>query len=306
MSTSLKKQLANSVITDSNPSVNLEDIREEILFTEKEMIQLREDFDNLSDQELSEKYPNLTREWIPDDQLSLFKKKLTYVFEQSIVYLEIGGHSTDGKGELVKSDLRYHHLPNTVESTILTLRNDVAPKTNRPTNDLESADPYLWVWENDEDEWKQINIRRVHHIFDMQLRKWHPNQHWLCNKLERFTANIKYYENLDDAKAHHPLYTNSPLDIRTKTTTVTLDPKLMPSIPEQEMAEAEPIGARWNLENKVKFWDIENEEWLTIATHQIYDMEVNEEKIASTDIKHKKPSNWRQLRDGIDKEPKYD
>jgi len=305
--TIVKTKIFNDIaVYSENLAVDIENIREEILFTSDEMAQLRNDFDTLSDQELADKYPNLTREWIPDDQLSLFKKKLVYLFEQSIVYLDVGGYSPGGKGPLVKSDLRYHHLPNTVESTILTLRNDLAPKTNRPFNDLESADPYLWVWENDDNEWKQINIRRIHHIFDMFLRKWYPNQFWLCEKLDRFTASIKYYENYDDAVNHHPLYSKTPLDVRTKTTTVTLDPSLMPELPQQEMAESEPIEARWDLNNKVKFWDTENKQWLTLSTYQILDMEVNEEKIPSTDEKHKKPSNWRQLRDGIDKFPKYD
>lgn len=312
------QNIKNNLIFDiaEDASINIEELSSSVLFTPEQAKQLVIDFDTLSDQELSEKYPDITREWIPDDQLSLYKKKLVYLLEQSIAYFDIGGYSSDGKGPLVKSDLRHHHLPNTVESTILTLRNDIVPVGNRPKNDLESAEPFIWAWENDEDEWKKINIRRVHHMFDMQLRKWHPNQHWLLDKLSRWTATIKYYDNLVDAENHHPMYTSTPLDIRTKTTTVTLDPKLMPSAPEQDVAAEEPINAKWDLYNKITLWDVENKTWVTLSAFQILDMEVLEDKTPppppddgmdhSLKPKNKKPSNWRNLRDGIDKIPQYD
>lgn len=310
----LKNNLVFNISDETG--IDLESLSSSVLFTSEEMKQVEYDFDNLSDQELADKYPDITREWIPDENLSLFKKKLVYLLEQSIAYFDIGGFSPDGNGPMVKSDLRFHHLPNSVESTILTLRSDIVPTGNRPANDLESPEPYIWAWENDDDEWKKINIRRVHHMFDMQLRKWHPNQHWLLDKLSRWTATIKYYDRLEDAEAHHPLYTSNPLDIRTKTTTVTLDPKLMPQAPEQEVAQEEPLNAKWDLYNKINLWDVENEQWISICSFQILDMDVLEDKVPppppddgqdhSLKPKNKKPSNWRQLRDGIDKIPQYD
>jgi hypothetical protein len=286
------------------------------LFTPEVIKQLIIDFDTLTDQELADKYPDITREWIPDESISLYKKKLVYLLEQSIVYFDVGGYSPDGILPPVKSDLRHHHLPNTVESTILTLRRDIIPSSNQPKNDLDSTDPHIWAWENDDEEWKKINIRRVHHMFDMQLRKWHPNQLWLVEKLSRWTATIKYYEHIKDAERHHPLYTADPLEIRTKTTTVTLDPNLMPHIPEQQLVSEEPLALRWDLYNDVTFWDINNQAWITIKSFQILDMEVLEDKTPPPPLdpdkdgplkpKNKKPSNWRRLRDGLDKVPVYD
>lgn len=295
--------------------LDLANLTNEALFTPEELKQISQDFDTLTDQELADKYPDITREWIPDGLLSLYKKKLIYLLEQSIAYFDVGGYSSDGKGTPVKSDLRYHHLPNTVESTILTLRRDIIPQGNRPSTDVNSTDPYIWAWENDDEEWKQINIRRVHHMFDMQLRKWHPNQLWLVDKLSRWTATIKYYENIKDAEKHHPLYTSDPLEIRTKTTTITLDPTLMPNIPAQDLVADEPLALRWDLYNDITVWDIDNQDWITIKAFQILDMEVLEDKTSPPPPngeevelrpKNKKPSNWRRLRDSLDKYPTYD
>lgn len=313
---STAQNVKSSLLFDiKEQKVNLANLTDEALFTPEEMKQVSIDFDTLTDQELADKYPDITREWIPDNQLSLYKKKLVYLLEQSIAYFDVGGYSSDGKGAPVKSDLRYHHLANTMESTILTLRRDIVPQGNRPSTDVNSVDPYIWAWENDEEEWKQINIRRVHHMFDMQLRKWHPNQLWLVDKLSRWTATIKYYENIKDAEKYHPLYTSDPLEIRTKTTTITLDPALMPSIPAQNLVGEEPLALRWDLYNDVTVWDIDNQDWITLKAFQILDMEVLEDKTPPPPIdgeevglkpKNKKPSNWRRLRDSLDKHPVYD
>ena len=313
---STAQNVKSSLLFDiKEQEVNLANLTDEALFTPEELKQVCIDFDTLTDQELADKYPDITREWIPDSQLSLYKKKLVYLLEQSIAYFDVGGYSPDGKGTPVKSDLRYHHPANTMESTILTLRRDIVPQGNRPNTDVNSADPYIWAWENDDEEWKQINIRRVHHMFDMQLRKWHPNQLWLVDKLSRWTATIKYYENIKDAEKHHPLYTSDPLEIRTKTTTITLDPTLMPNIPTQNLVAEEPLALRWDLYNDVTVWDIDNQDWITIKAFQILDMEVLEDKTPppppsgeEPDLKpkNKKPSNWRRLRDSLDKHPVYD
>jgi hypothetical protein len=310
------QNIKNSLVFEvTDQEIDLTKLTNDALFTPEELKQLTSDFDTLSDQELADKYPDITREWIPDGLVSLYKKKLVYLLEQSIAYFDVGGYSPDGVLPAVKSDLRYHHLPNTVESTILTLRRDVVPSGNQPKNDLDSPDPHIWAWENDDEEWKQINIRRVHHMFDMQLRKWHPNQFWLFEKLSRWTATIKYYEHLKDAETHHPMYTSDPLEIRVVSTKVTLDPALMPNLPEQIIANEEPLALRWDLYNDVTLWDIENQKWITIKSFQILDMEVLEDKVPppapegeEVDLKpkNKKPSNWRRIRDGLDKLPTYD
>lgn len=277
--------------------------------------QVQHDLEVLDEEAFAVKYPNLAPQYILTADLPLYKKKLAYLFEQSIVYLNIGGYG-DSMEEL-EGDLVLKQPPETVVSSIVTLRSDILSTT--PNNDLDSETPYMEVWDNDDKVFKTINIRRVHHMWDFQLRKWNANQHWLMDKLSRFTASIEYYSDLETAKVDHPLYATKGERASKNTikTVVTLDPKLIPSdvnLDQHPLAAEEPAEARWDVMNPIKFWDVTNKKVVDIVVHQILDMEINESKVppAAWDGNdellpdNRKPSNWREMQNGKEKIAKFD
>ena len=81
---------------------------------------------------------------------------------------------------MVASDLRVNHPPDTVKSHVITLRPDMVPGgDNAPINDPDNADATITVFDADDQEWEPINLRRIHHMFNMNLKKWYANQHWI-------------------------------------------------------------------------------------------------------------------------------
>lgn len=285
--------------------------------------QMHEDLKVLSDAEWAEKYPEHAAEWLTDEEIKLVKPHLMYIMEQSIVYAEVGGFNRDGS--LVESDLRINHPSETVWTQVVTLRSDVAPQgENAPKNDPDSSDPVIWAWEADEDDWFPINIRRVHHFFNMNLRKWYPNQHWILDKLTRWTAMIDYYEDADAIPEKFPSFQSEAHQLLKKKerVTVTLKPDMIPEEIDQEKQPDSPQEARYDPESVVKLWNVDAGEWIELKLKQIYNMDIDPaEKIPtppeeadnydpnedySLKPKNKKPINWIDIRDGITDTPIYD
>ena len=102
---------------------------------------------------------------------------------------------------------------------------------------------------------------------------------------------------------------------------MTLKPDLIPEVPEQDRMPDEPQSARFHLDAVVRLWDLDNKEWVDIKLGQFYqvvwedaesqlpDPKDDPEYDPSTHVmkpEKGRPSNWEELRDGLEKEPRWD
>ena len=246
----------------------------------------------LTDKEMYEKYPDLTKEWIPDEECIQYKKDLVYTLEQGTVYLDVGGYHPQGDivdgtpiTELQGSDLKINHPPDTVKKMLVTLRSDQAPQgENAPQQDFVTVDPHVWVWCGDINDWLSINIRRVHHMWHTGFYKWNAEQHWLIEKLSRWNAELIYKKD-PDAK-------NQPKSIN--------DPNLVivnVTIPKDLEQDVVPHERRWDPEAIVAFWDIDNDCRLELPIKAIYDLNIDERHTALPDPRedenHPEHEQWK-------------
>ena len=287
--------------------------------------QMDEDLKVMSDAEWAAKYPESAEEYLTDEEIKIMKPHFLYLLESSICYIETGGHIPQRKGGgQVPSDLRVNHPPDTIKPYVMTLRPDIVPGgDNAPSNDPDSAEATITVWDADDEEWEPINIRRIHHMFNMNLRKWYVNQHWLLYKFSKYYAEVDYFVNEEDMPERFPAresvqMANHKVKYKVK---LTLKSDVVPEEPTQDMAPEEPQSARYDPESLITLWNDDDKEWVTIKLKQIY--HISWEKAESEmpdprdnpdfkpeDLEKRpekgRPSNWEDLRDGLASKPVWD
>lgn len=287
--------------------------------------QMWNDLESMSDAEFAKKYPELCEEYLTDEQIAEIKPVYMYWLEQGILYIEEGGYIPKrlGGGQ-VPSDLRINHPGNTVRSAVITLREDyIGNSDNNPKNDPDDGDPRIWVFDADDSDWNQINLRRIHHMFSMNLKKWYPNQHWLLYKFSKYQAEVDYFVDWEHMPEKFPGKDSIRLEnykMKQKVN-LTLKPDLIPEEPEQDRMPDEPQAARYHPEAVVRLWNLDNEEWVDIRLGQFYHIkwEAAESELPDPrdnpefkpeDLERRsergRPSNWEELRDGLEKEPRWD
>jgi hypothetical protein len=287
--------------------------------------QMDDDLKVMSDAEWAAKYPQHAEEYLTDEEIKLVKPHLLYLLENSICYIETGGHIPKRKGGgMVPSDLRVNHPPNTVKSHVMTLRPDLVPGgDNAPINDPDSSDPVITIFDADDQEWEPINLRRIHHMFNMNLRKWYPNQHWLLYKFSRFSAEVDYYPDITDMPEKFPSVNSIQMNnhrFRFKAN-MTLKSDVIPNEPEQDRMPDEPQSARYYPDAEIILWDEDNSEWVTLKIKQIYNIKWepaesempdprDNPEFRPEDLEHRpekgRPSNWEEIRDGLETHPRWD
>ena len=101
---------------------------------------------------------------------------------------------------------------------------------------------------------------------------------------------------------------------------MTLNPNLIPEVPEQDRMPDEPEDARYHLDAVVRLWDLDNKEWVDIKLGQFYQVVWEDAESELPDPKDDpdydpshvmesekgRPSNWEELRDGLETEPRWD
>ena len=233
----------------------------------------------ISDCEWAKKYPEHAEEYVFEEDINKMKNHMIYLLEQDIVYTDIGGIEPDSKEnehiDLPGSDLRTNQPPQTVKSQVITLRHDLIPHgDNNPKNNIYDSDPWMFAFDNDRQEWRHFNIRRIHHMWNMHLRYWYPDQLWIMDKLTRFTAKVTY--KIDPKIDSRPDEFDDPNLVRNVL--VTLMPDKIPHEPEWDKVHWEPYNLRYKRDNKVVLWNIDKQEWLTLTLDQLYDMKIDEDK----------------------------
>ena len=227
-------------------------------------------------------------------------------------------------GGLVPSDLRINHPENTVRSAVITLREDyIGNSDNNPKNDPDDGKATLWVFDADDSEWNEINLRRIHHVFSMNLKKWYPNQHWLLYKFSKYQAEVDYFVDWEHIPEKFPSKESIKLEnykMKQKVN-LTLKPDLIPEEPEQDKMPEEPQKARFHPEAVIRLWNLDDEEWVDIKLGQLYHIKWEEAESELPDPKDDpeydpsrnevkanrgRPTNWEELRDGLEKEPRWD
>ena len=229
----------------------------------------------LTDAEIAKKYPDNTEEYIFDDEVKDLKNKFLYSLENDSIYLDIGGCNPDNLDEEMSgSDLRINQPPQTVRSQVVTLREDIIPTgENTPKNNPYNNSPYVWAWNNDSNDWIQFNLRRIHNMWALNLRTWYPDQHWLMSKLTRWDAILDY--KIDPSLPNSPREVDDPNLVRGIN--VTLHPDKIPEPAKLELCENNQT-ARYDPNNDVVFWNLDEGKWITIKTGQIYYMKILEDK----------------------------
>lgn len=283
------------------------------------------DLASMTDAEFAKKYPEVCEEYLTEEEIKEIKPVLLYQLEQSIVYLEEGGHipKREGGGK-IESDLRINHPPTTVKTRVITLREDyIGNSDNNPKNNPDDGDPTIWIYDADDKDWEPINLRRIHHVFDMNLRKWNKNQHWLLYKFSKYSGEVDYFEFPDNMPDKFPskesqILNNYPMKNKVN---LTLKPDIIPEEPEQEIVPDIPKEARWENDCKITLWNMDKEEWVTMMIGQIYHInwELAESEMPDPrdnpefkpeDLQLKpergRPSNWEELRDSLETEPRWD
>jgi hypothetical protein len=229
----------------------------------------------LSDIEIAKKYPNQTKEYVFDEEVNELKNIFLYNLENDIIYLDVGGFNPDNQDEEMSgSDLRINHPPQTVKRHVVTLREDIIPTgENTPKNNPYDNDPYIWAWDNDCNDWRYFNIKRIHHMWAMNLRPWYPDQHWIMDKLTRWDAILDY--KIDASLPDKPKEVKDPNLV--KGVNVTLHPDKIPHPPQLELCEND-MRARYEPDNEVVLWNLDTNDWITVKTGQIYHMKILEDK----------------------------
>jgi hypothetical protein len=292
---------------------------------DKEEKQMWDDLDAMSDEEFVAKYPEMCEEWLTEEQIKEVKPVYMYFLEQGILYIEEGGYIPKrlGGGQ-VQSDLRINHPANTVRSAVITLREDyIGNSDNNPKNDPDDGDPRIWVFDADDSDWNEINLRRIHHVFSMNLKKWYPNQHWLLYKFSKYQAEVDYFVDWEHTPEKFPSKESIKLEnykMKQKVN-LTLKPDLIPEEPEQDRMPDEPENAKHHPESVVRLWNLDDKEWVDIKIGQFYHIKWEAAESELPDPKddpeydpkkHEpkpergRPSNWEELRDGLEKEPRWD
>lgn len=292
---------------------------------DKHQRQMDEDLKVMSDAEWATKYPQHAEEYLTDEEIKLMKPHFLYLLENSISYIETGGHIPKRKGGgTVPSDLRVNHPPDTVKAHVMTLRPDLVPGgDNAPFNDPDSAEATITVWDADDQEWEPINIRRIHHMFNMNLRKWYPNQHWLLYKFSKYFGEVDYFPQEENMPEKFPSKNSVQLQnypFKQKVN-MTLKEDIIPNVPDQNRQPDDPTSARYDPEAEIILWNNDDEEWITLKLKQIYHItwEAAEAEMPDprdnpdfhpNDLKPRpekgRPSNWEDLRDGLATKPVWD
>lgn len=233
----------------------------------------------MNDVDFAEKYPEECDEWIPDESINEYKNHFIYLLEQDIVYTDVGGIEPTSKEDehidLIGSDLRINQPGQTVKNQVITLRDDLIPTgDNVPKNNIYDNDPWMFAFDNDRQEWRHFNIRRIHHMWNMHFRKWYADQHWIMDKLQRFDCILDY--KIDQEIPNRPNEYEDPNLIRGVNVTLILEK--IPHPPRLTLAPIEPQEARFDPECNVVLWNIDKREWLTIKLAQIYNMKILEDK----------------------------
>ena len=295
------------------------------LMQDAESKQFFDDLEVMSDEEFVEKYPDHCEEWLTEEQLLEIKPVYMYHLEQGLLYTEEGGHIPKrfGGGQ-VPSDLRINHPENTVKSAVITLRKDyIGDSDNNPKNYPDDGKATLWVFDADDSDWQEINLRRIHHVFSMNLKKWYPNQHWLLYKFSKYQAEVDYFVDWEHMPEKFPSKDSIKLENykMKKAVNLTLKPDLIPEEPEQDRMPDEPSGARYHRDAVVRLWNLDDKEWVDIKLGQFYQVVWEDAESQLPDPKDDpdydpethtikpqrgRPSNWEELRDGIEKEPRWD
>jgi hypothetical protein len=252
------------------------------------------DRNTLTDAQVAEKYPNLTTQYIIDDDIVEYKEKMVYALEQGCIYFQVGGYHPTGDiidgtpiTELPGSDLLVNHPLHTIKKYWVTLRSDQAPQgKNAPDQDFTTTDPHVWAWCGDTNDWLSINIRRIQHMWDTHFYKWNAEQHWLIGKLSKYQAKLTYKKDPTLPSRPATLSVNDPNLVTVNVT-----------IPEDLEQNKVPFENRWDPDAEVAFLDIDNNCKLVLPLAALYNLDIEDshQKLPDPreDDQHPEHEQWK-------------